>query len=49
MPVGMVTDPQNGHALLLAGNNERHGLQEMWVWNGNDWTEEGASNPTLMP
>jgi hypothetical protein len=40
-PVGMVTDPQNGHALLLAGNNESDGLQDMWLWNGNDWTKVG--------
>jgi hypothetical protein len=37
----MVTDPQNGHALLLAGNNESDGLQDMWLWNGDDWTKVG--------
>lgn len=46
-PVGMVTDPQNGHALLLAGSTESDGLQDMWVWNGNDWTKVGALNPKL--
>ena len=41
-PVGMVTDPHSGRALLLAGRSDAVGLEALWTWSGDDWIRLGV-------